>query len=224
MNDRHVRHELGAYVLGALESAERRIVEDHVSSCASCRDELAHLSAVRPLLDRITAEEATADLSGVRARLTSATERVAEDAYRRAHRAARRWRAAAVAASVVAVVAVGAVWQPWDPPPDRLEVRVVPADGIGADVEGTVAAYAWEWGTTIELRVADLPPRTAYLVWAVAEDGRRERAGTWGPTSDRGAHVRAASAILRPDLATVEVTAPDGTVLFAADFPAADVS
>ncbi len=65
----------------------------------------------------------------------------------------------------------------------------------------------------------DLPPAEAYLVWAVAEDGRRERAGTWGPTAHRGARVRAASAILRPQLATVEVTAPDGTVLFDADFP-----
>lgn len=217
MNDGHVRHELGAYVLGALEPAERRLVEDHVTSCTVCRDELAHLSAVPPLLDRISADEATADLPGIRARLARVADRAAADAHHHLRVQVRRWRTLAVAATVAALVAVGAAWQPWVPPPDRLVVQVVPV-ASDAFVEGTVAAYAWEWGTTIELRVTDLPRETAYLVWAVAEDGRRERAGTWGPTADGGAMVRAASAILRPDLATVEVTTPDGTVLFAAEF------
>lgn len=215
--DAHVREDLGAYVLGALDPADRRDVEEHLAACPACRDELAHLSAVPPLLDRISVAEATTDLAGVRARLRAGVDRAAAEAHARARAQVRRWRLVAVAACVVAVGAVGVAWQPWQSPPDRLVVQVVPVGALST--EGTVAAYAWEWGTTLELEVQDLPPSEAYLVWAVAEDGRRERAGTWGPTADGGARVRAASAILRPDLATVEVTAPDGSVLFAADFP-----
>lgn len=216
----HVRHELGAYVLGALDPAERRDVEAHVADCTACRDELAHLSGLPPLLDRISPDEATADLPAVGRRVAAAADRVAAGEHVRTRRQLRRWRAVAVAASLVAALAVAVAWEPWTTtpePPDRLVVQVVPV-ADGSDVAGTVAAYAWEWGTTLELEVSDLPPETAYLVWAVSEDGRRERAGTWGPTRDRGATVRAATAVLRPDLATVEVTDPDGRVLFAAEF------
>ena len=54
----HVRHELGAYLLGALEPGERRAVEVHVDTCPGCRDELAQLSGLPSLLDRISVEEA----------------------------------------------------------------------------------------------------------------------------------------------------------------------
>lgn len=216
--DEHVRHELGAYVLGALEPDERRAVEAHVAACGSCRDELAHLSAVPPLLDRITPEEAMADLTGVGARLVARTREAELADHARLRASVRRWRVVAIAAGLAAVTAVAAAWQPWDEPPDRLVAQVVPMDAEADAVRGTVAAYAWEWGSTIEIRVQDLPTRRAYVVWAVADDGRRERAGTWGPTSHGGATVRAASAILRPQLSSVEVTDPDGTTLFATEF------
>ena len=72
---------------------------------------------------------------------------------------------------------------------------------------------AVEWGTTVRLEVVGLPERDAYVLWAVAVDGRRQQAGTWGPTSDNNARVIGASAILRDALARVEVTDPAGEVL-----------
>lgn len=220
--DGHVHTELGAYVLGALEPPERRAVEDHLAHCDTCRNELASLSALPPLLDRLTVEEATADLASVSAELAARGRRAAADEHARLRRHLQRWRVAAVAAALAAVLAVVGAWQPWQSPPDRLVAQLVPTSDEASTVQGTIAAYAWEWGSTIEIRVDDLPPRTAYLVWAVAEDGHRERAGTWGPTEDRGATVRAASAILRPALARVQVTDPDGTALFEAEFAPPD--
>lgn len=217
----HVHTELGAYVLGALEPEERRAVEDHVADCATCRDELARLSGLPPLLDRLTVEEVTADVGSVSAQLTARGRRAAADEHVRLRRHLRWWRLGAVAATLLAVVAVGVAWQPWEEPPDRVVAQLVPVAEDAVAVEGTIAAYAWEWGSTIEIRVADLPPRTAYVVVAVAEDGTRQRAGTWGPTSDGGAMVRAASAIQRPALASVQVTDPDGTPLFEAAFDGA---
>lgn len=214
----HVHSELGAYVLGGLEPHERRAVEDHVAHCAECRDELARLSGLPPLLDRLTVEEVTADVGSVSERLAARGRRAAADEHVRLRRHLRWWRAGAVAAALLAVVAAGVAWQPWAGPPDRLVAQLVPVADDATAVEGTIAAYAWEWGSTIEIRVEDLPARTAYLVWAVAEDGTRERAGTWGPTADGGAMVRAASAIQRPALVRVQVTDPEGTPLFEAAF------
>ena len=72
---------------------------------------------------------------------------------------------------------------------------------------------AWEWGTTVELDLEDLPPADRYVVWTVAADGRREQAGTWGWTASGHAYVRGASAIQRGDLAQIEVAEADGAVL-----------
>jgi anti-sigma factor RsiW len=214
----HPRTDLGAYVLGGLDPAERHAVDRHLATCATCREELAALSALPPLLNRLSPAEATTDLDEVDADLSAVLDRSVGEERRRLGRAVVRWRAIA-AAAVAAAVLVGAVaWQPWQEPPDRLRVEVVPVAADAGALDGTVAAYAWEWGTTVEIRVRDLPPRATYVVLAVGDDGRRERAGTWGPTSDHAALVRGASAIQRDDLARVEVTGPDGGQVFAASF------
>ena len=48
-----VTTELGAYVLGALEPAERRQVEGHLGDCPACAAELAELEPLPALLDRV---------------------------------------------------------------------------------------------------------------------------------------------------------------------------
>ena len=98
--EEHVREELGAYVLGALEPGDRRAVEEHVTSCSSCRDELARLSGMPALLDRLTAEEAMADLTPVPAALAPRVVLGVAGEARRLRRQVRAWRA--VAASGVA--------------------------------------------------------------------------------------------------------------------------
>lgn len=214
----HVRTELGAYVLGALEPAERRAVEQHLNGCDRCRDELVEISVLPSLLDRLSPEEATSGYDRVRRHLAGSARRSGAEVDRRVRRQLVVWRAATAVAGAAALVLGLLVWEPWDAPPDRLMVRIVPVSESAAAVEGTVAAYAWEWGTTVEIRVEDLPPASSYLVWAVSEDGERQRAGTWGPTEHRAALVRGASAIQRDDLVRVEVTDADGAPLFAASF------
>ncbi|MEX2549449.1 MAG: zf-HC2 domain-containing protein [Nitriliruptoraceae bacterium] len=216
--DPHVHTELGAYVLGALEPVDRHRVEGHLADCASCRDELSELSVMPALLDRLSPEEAMTSFEGVDRLRSGTVERSSAAERRRYERALRRWRwATSVAAAAAAILAVF-VWTPWEGSPDRLVVQVVALAGEPQTVEGTVAAYAWEWGTTVELEVASLPAADAYAIWAISETGHRERAGTWGPTAHRSARVRGASAIPRDQLARVEVTDLGGEPLFAADF------
>src|ERR1700691_4346620 len=54
------RISLGVYVLGAIDPAERALVEGHLATCQNCRDELAGLAALPALLARVSTEEAIA--------------------------------------------------------------------------------------------------------------------------------------------------------------------
>lgn len=227
MTDAHHRHReaLGAYVLGALDPAERHEVEAHLADCATCRDELSRLSALPQLLGRLTPEEAAEDTlvppdgSAPRLLLAAASEAVRLD------REVRRWRrvaavttaAAVLFGALVAVDPFGGGGSDLDPP---LIAQMQPVAQDAAATDGSASAYAWEWGTTIELDVARLPERDRYVVLAVADDGRREQTGTWGPTAAGSARLRSASSIPREDLQRIEVTDTDGTVLFAFDFDA----
>lgn len=217
-HDPHVRTELGAYALGALEPADRRAVERHLDDCQTCRNELTKLSVLPSLLDRLSVEEATADYDEVRRDLDALLRRSTAAESRRLRRQLAVWRTSAAVAAAAAVLAGVLAWAPWDTGPDRVVVAVVPLAQDASGIDGTVAAYAWEWGTTVEVRVEDLPAAASYALWAVSHDGERERAGTWGPTAHRGAFVRGASAIQRDRLARVEVTDADGAPLFAAIF------
>lgn len=215
MNDhRELREALAAYVLGALDPAERHTVEEHLRGCAECRDEVTRFSPLPQLLGRLTEEEAA---SGALApRLDLLPGLLAEETFERARlrRHLLGWRLATAAAVAAAIFA----WAPWSggPPVDRADVTPVAVEA--ADVTGTAAAHEWEWGTTVELKVQNLPVRDAYILWAVAEDGRRQQAGVWGATKARAALVRGAAAIQREDLDRVEVTDGDGELLLTFSF------
>lgn len=213
-----LREALGSYVVGALDPADRRTLERHLAECRDCTDEVAGLSALPGLLGRVSEQEARADLlvppddllDGAIRRLTE------EDNVLRTR--LRRWRVAAIAACIAAVAAVVIAVAPWETGPDRLVVAAERAGAGPAAASGQVAAIAWEWGTTVELEADDLPRRDGYVLWAVAEDGRRERAGTWGVTSSGSARVRGASSIARDDLARVEVTDRNGNLIMSFGF------
>jgi len=52
-----IRHALGVYVLGAIDPAERTVVDRHLATCPDCRDELAGLAGLPALLGRLTPAE-----------------------------------------------------------------------------------------------------------------------------------------------------------------------
>lgn len=54
------RLSLGVYVLGAIDPAERALVDSHLVTCRDCRDELAGLAGLPALLARVGTEEAIA--------------------------------------------------------------------------------------------------------------------------------------------------------------------
>lgn len=223
---RRLRESLGAWVLGALDGDERREVSDHVSGCPDCAEEVAALSPLPGLLNRVSEEEAAEGLLVPSDRLRDA---LAADVAREENvlrRRLARWRTTALVAGAAAVVAlvVSVLGGVTDDQPavgefDRVVAAARPVSVDATDTSGEAAALEWEWGTTVELDLADLPARDTYVLWAEADDGTREQAGTWGETDSRGARVRGASSIQRDDLAAVEVTDADGTVLVRFTFP-----
>lgn len=221
---RDVRASLGAWVLGALDGSERREVEAHLATCDECAAEVAALSPLPGLLNRVTEEEVEHSSlvpdDDLRDRLIAeveASEASLRTRVRRLRRVVAGVGVVAAAAVIVAVLALAGVFEN-EPTFDRV---VAPVAAVAADAEdttGEAAAFAWEWGTTVELDVADLPAREAYVMWAVADDGQRQQAGTWGATEQRGALVRGACSIQRQDLARVEVTDASGVLLLEFDF------
>ncbi len=52
---------LGAYVLGVLDAAERREADEHLAVCPACAAELAEFRGLTAQLDRVPAEEVSAE-------------------------------------------------------------------------------------------------------------------------------------------------------------------
>lgn len=221
----HVTLELGAYVLGALEPLERHRVERHTASCPDCRDELARLSGMPSLLNRLSADEVLADLTaGPAARAARFTDRAAK-MVDELQRTIGRWRVVAAIATLVALASLGMLVAPWVIDLSRPQVEpaeLVAATAEAAATQGTAAAYGWEWGTTIHLDVTSLPRRDHYEIWVVDTDGEAHLAGTWGPTADRSANLRSATAVPRPRIRTIDVRDDAGAVLTSASMGASD--
>jgi anti-sigma factor RsiW len=116
----HVREDLGAYVLDALEPAEREAVSAHLGTCTQCAAEYARLASLPALLRHADGLEIPAAPRAVEERVL---DRVAQDRRKGQRRGRagmlgllarpRRWRAGitrwrAAGAAAVAGAALGA--------------------------------------------------------------------------------------------------------------------
>ncbi|HLM05722.1 MAG TPA: zf-HC2 domain-containing protein [Blastococcus sp.] len=167
--------DLGAYVLGALEPAERRRVEEHVRGCPACTAELAQFAALPALLDRVRPE----DLRPVAVTPSpDLFERMSAAAGTRRSRRPRPRALVAAASLVVLGLAAGlAVWLAGSG-----EQTVIAKSG---PVQVTVTASTAGEGSALDVAVDGLwPGETCHLI-AVDRDGERHEAGTW-PTSEDG--------------------------------------
>ena len=108
---REIRQALGVYVLGAIDPAERAQVDEHLATCADCREELASLAGLPAMLrkvsvveaERLAVAEQDPELTAVPSpeMLPSLVARTTN--VRRIH----RWRGLAAAAAVALVALAG---------------------------------------------------------------------------------------------------------------------
>jgi anti-sigma factor RsiW len=181
---RMFRESLGVYVVGAIEPAERAAVEDHLSQCYECREELAGLAMLPALMHRVPLEDAerlananpgAPDIAGPSAdMLDSLLKRVG------ARRRTKRVRAAftTAAAILIAVGGAAAVTESVAQQPTASHAF----DAASASAHGvtvTVHYTKTNWGTGMSVRASGLPMWTHCKFWVVTKSGQRVLAGGW---------------------------------------------
>jgi len=195
------RPSLGVYVLGAIDPAERALVDAHLATCRDCRDELAGLAGLPALLARVNPDEIS------RICADDAVRPVASDGppeellgtvlgLAEARRRRNRWRYLSAAAAVVAIAAglfgglsaatsttttrtliVGAGPGAWDS-----------ASGTNhaTGATATVAYSKQLWGNAFQVLVDHIPMGTTCELWVVHPDGTRTQVAAWTTSRDEG--------------------------------------
>jgi hypothetical protein len=189
---REIRQALGVYVLGAIDPAERAQVDEHLSSCPECREELASLAGLPAMLrkvpiveaERLAALEQDPELAGVPSAemLTSLIARTTN--VRRVH----RWRTVAAAAAV-AIVALGggafvanAMQSPSAPAPanpGQVSWHQTSGNSPVSGAHLTVRYRHEPWGTQMEVNVTGLQPGSVCEFQVTDATGGKSVVGSW---------------------------------------------
>ena len=206
MDCAEARISLGVYVLGAIDPAERALVDAHVATCRDCRDELAGLAGLPALLARVSMEEAIAlamtdgpdialeEMMPEPPRELLATVLDLTSARRRG----RRWREAVFGLAAALIIAAGVF--------GGLQFRSGPAQptASGALYAGEPIS-AWQtvhgqsgimtaavkyrpmgWGTELDSKVTGIPVGTSCQLYVIDSMGHRLLVGGWVTDNDEG--------------------------------------
>jgi hypothetical protein len=198
---REMRQLLGVYVVGAIDPAERSVVDDHLSSCQACRDELAGLAALPAMLGRVPAtdvEQLSRSETGLPEDIEPSAELLNSLLTRVAvRRRSRLWKGAVGIAAGVAVAAAGATAAVELTRPATQVAEVASATSATTGVRAVVDYMPTSWGSTaMRVQVSGIRPGTTCQFWVVGKDGRAF-AGQWtvqGSYGDRAWYPAASGA------------------------------
>jgi hypothetical protein len=206
MDCSEARVALGVYVLGAIDPAERALVDHHLAQCRECRDELAGLAGLPALLSRVSTEEAVA--------LAASDPRPAWEEegleppdrlvgkvldLTAARRRRRRWREAIVGVAAALIIAAGVF--------GGLRMTAAPAANTAASggtynhgpygpwqsasgqshgMSAEVDYRSMTWGTQLEAKVSGIPGGTTCQIWVVGPGNKSVLAGSWTVADHEG--------------------------------------
>lgn len=182
---RTYRELLGVYVVGAIEPHERAAVDDHLSQCYECREELAGLAPLPALLRRVPTDEAEQilasahDPAGLDAEppaelLNSLLKRTAA----KRHTGRVRAMFATAAAILIAVGGAAAIGESLGAQQHHPAAQEVSRASIGR-VTATVKYGKSAWGMSMSVRVTGVPRWTSCKFYVVTRDGRRVLTAAW---------------------------------------------
>jgi predicted anti-sigma-YlaC factor YlaD len=202
----HVRHDLGGYVLGALEPAEATAVREHLTSCGQCAAEHARLAGLPELLalaDGLHAGDAASPPAALEERLLDIVARDRAAPARR-RRARRPWLAGAAALAAVALAALVVALTGGEDAQTGYDLRLRPVGASAASARVRLEAVAG--GTTVHLWVRDLPgdPGAVYEVRCDAP-GWTASAGTFRVDTRGRAYVVLTTAARRGEYEAIRI-------------------
>jgi anti-sigma factor RsiW len=202
------RTDLGAYLVGSLDPAERAEVGQHLDTCIDCLSDMAELAPLPGVLGRIDAAEARDRLLTPSPDLLSRALAAVDEHEQKERRRLLRWKVTAAAAAVVAVLA-GALPQLITKSAEGTPMAVM----TGVTAAGMGSMHQRAWGTAVHLELTGLPPAAGYRAYATARDGHTEVAANWGASPDGRATVVGTTAIPRNELASIQIRTVDGRPL-----------
>lgn len=225
-----------SYVLGSLNSTERRVYESHLGVCDDCRTAVAELSGMPALLALLDRDEVAAtpepfvEPPPLRPEVLDALLQKVSWRRRRSRWAA--WTVTAAAASVLALgVFVAARPAVTDP-------SVAPSATVGAMTMSSVAPSELEasftvtghgWGTSIDMTCTyvesaadsddhDDSAGDELAMVAVGRDGSHVQLATWMSYAGVTVHASGSTALQKDQIASVQVLSADtGAVLLQRD-------
>jgi hypothetical protein len=209
-----IRLALGVYVLGAIDPAERALVDAHLSDCQDCREELAGLAGLPALLGRVPmpdVERLALDDTELR-HLEEPPAELLDSLLGRisARRRARRWRGV-LAAAAAAVIAIGGgigggvlishgqgVAQGFD---------LVRGSSAATHVSAAVYYGPGIAGTSMQVQVSGIPDGTHCHMWVTTFGGQHFLVGSWMVTGAHGNWYQAGSSVAAAKIRSFDITA-----------------
>jgi predicted anti-sigma-YlaC factor YlaD len=183
---REIKHALGVYVLGAIEPAERALVDEHLAICLDCREELAGLAGLPALLRKIPMEEAER-LATADADSDAASEELLRSLLGRTAgvRRARRLRGLVAAAAVVLVAlggggfAANALLHTGASQVSGHSWQTVTVSDSQTGAAMTVDYTPMKWGTLMKIQVSGVSAGTDCQFVVTDAAGHRWTVGGW---------------------------------------------
>ncbi len=194
------RPSLGVYVLGAIDPAERSLVDAHLLTCRDCRDELAGLAGLPALLARVNPDEISRICPDDTVRTVTDDRPPGELIgtvldLAEARRRRTRWRFVAAAAAVV-VIAGGLFGGLRSISTTQIEKVPISSGSAQWDivhatssVTGATASVAYSqelWGDAFAVLVDHIRVGTTCQLWVVHPDGTRTQVAAWTTAPDEG--------------------------------------
>jgi hypothetical protein len=196
------RPSLGVYVLGAIDPAERGLVDAHLITCRDCRDELAGLAGLPALLARVNPDEISR-ICADDAVYTVASDDPPKELLGTVHdlaearRRRNKWRYLSAAAAVAAIA--GGLFAGLSSATSTTVTRTVavPVGLTGSwesasatnQATGATATVSYSqqlWGNAFQVLVDHIPQGTTCDLWVVHPDGTRTQVAAWTTARDEG--------------------------------------
>jgi hypothetical protein len=221
-----VRLSLGAYVLGALDPADRSLVEAHLAGCPDCRDELASFAALPGLLGRVSRAEVESEPVDPGPQLL---ERLLDAAAAERRHDRRRRLLTSIAAAVIVLAAIG-VSVGFGVTHDRnstlpaavaVASQTFTATNPQNHVQATITETKKGWGASVDVSVvgvtSDIAGPSCQLI-AVGPDGKTDVAASWsapvaGYTGVSKVNAAGSTAMASKDITGFKVVGSDGKTL-----------